>query len=91
MTTRTAKCPLINQSEGKELPLTSDVVCNADAPFKTIGGEGNANFEHFTGGKRCSCVEFDLFSNTRGLKEQSWRHIRPTASCKHERYGSSVI
>ena len=40
MTIRTAKCPLITQSEGKEPRLTSDVVCNADAPSKTTGGRG---------------------------------------------------
>ena len=51
----------------------------------------NADLEHFTGSSCCSYVEFDVFSNARGLKEKSWRDIRPTALCEHNRYGSSVI
>lgn len=85
------KCPLMTQSEGKELPLTFDVICNKDGPSKTNRRKRNADLEHFTGSRCCSCVDFDVFSNTRGLKEKSWRDIRPTALCEHNRYCSPVI
>jgi hypothetical protein len=57
----------MTQSEGKELPLRFDVVCNIVEDESEVA---HADLEPFIGSRCCSCVEFDVFSNVRGFKEQ---------------------
>ena len=86
---------LVTQSEGsRELPLTFDVARYTDGSSWTVQDDRrkrNADREHFTGSRCCSCIELDIFGNTRGLKEKGWGDIRPTALREHNRFGSPVI